>query len=390
MIDRDELLEQLTVDDIISIMSELGAYHKPPESDGSIRFSNICHGDYDAYKLYYYDNRRMFVCYNCCGTIGTIFDLVMTVQDVKFPEAFRYVCKFKGISTDYKKPRGLVRKKETNKDLDFLKIHKFKKEPFNLIHLPPCSKSVLGVYNDFMPESWYQEGISPIIAETFNIKVSFTDRQGVIPHYDIFGELVGIRCRNFNEVLVQKKMKYMPARIQGRTYKYPMMYNLYGIYQNQDNIRRFKRVIIFESEKSVLLYGSIYGQENNIAVALCGMSFHQYQFNLLKSLGVEEIIMCLDKQYQLDEMESDPQKTKYKVWKQYNNYIKTIIKDANMVMNYCRFSFIADWGELIEYKDSPIDKGRNIWEEFYTNRYTVLDTEELEESLERDEDGKII
>ena len=50
-------------------------------------------------------------------------------------------------------------------------------------------------------------------------------------------------------------------------------------------------------EKSCLLYASYFGIENDLSVAVCGSSFIQYQAWLLINLGVEEIIICLDKQF---------------------------------------------------------------------------------------------
>ena len=42
----------------------------------------------------------------------------------------------------------------------------------------------------------------------------------------------------------------------------------------------------------------MFGQENNIAVGICGSTFTQYQAWLLINIGVQEIIVGLDKQYQ--------------------------------------------------------------------------------------------
>jgi len=378
-LDREQLIDLLTTEDIIAIMQDLGSDYKQ-DSQGNLQFITICHGG-NNYKLYYYPKSKLFQCYSCCGTMS-IFDVIMSVNsDGDFFRAFKYVCDFKNISLNKKQLKGLQKHKIENMDLLFLKKYIHKHNNTQII-LPKYNPYILNVFDNFMPLSWYQEGVNDETTNQFNILFYISQNKGIIPHYDINGNLVGIRSRNFFQLELDKKKKYMPITIQGLTYKYPMGFNLYGLYQNQNNIKKFKRIIIFESEKSVWIYNSYYGNENNITVATCGMNLTLYQFNLIKLLGVEEIILAYDKQYQIDYLnDEDNIDYRSKEWKEYEGYIKTIIKIANMSMSYYNISVIACWDNRLEYKDAPVDRGKNVFEELYKDRHMVEDVQKLKEMI---------
>jgi hypothetical protein len=366
----------LTTEDVIEIMKDLGSDTYKKDNQGNLYFLNICHGG-DGYKLHYFVESKMLMCYTCCGTLS-LYDVIMSCKSIDFKDAYKYLCEFKNISLHKKMKIGLQKRVEENKDLDFLKIHLYRKEK-QMIKLPAYNKHILNIFDNYMPLSWYKEGIDEDIARYFGIRYYMSQNKAIIPHYDIDGNLVGLRARNFFQHEIESGKKYIPITIQGLTYRYPMNFNLYGIYQNKDNIKRFKKAIIFESEKSVLLYGSYYGQENNITVATSGMSLSLYQRDLLLSLGVEEIVIAYDKQYQLELIESEDNTAK--AWKEYEGYIKRLIKIVNMFIDYCNVSIIACWDDRLEYKAAPIDHGKETFESLYRERYYVSDIDELKEMI---------
>lgn len=379
--DRDELMELVTTEDVVDILKEFGSDDpiQDKNNDNTLRFSTVCHGG-DSHKLYYYKDSKFFKCYTSCGSMS-LFDLIMSTNSVDYNEAFKYLCKYKNITDFSKKKKGLQKKESNNKDLDFLRLHLYKKDK-SMIKLPSYNKYILNMFDDYMPMSWYKEGIKEEIADIFQIKFYMNQFKCIIPHPDINGNLVGIRGRSFLQHQVDSGKKYMPVTIQNLTYRYPIAFNLYGIFQNQDNIRKIKRAILFESEKAVMLYGSYFGQENNIALALCGMSFSLYQRDLLLLLGVEEVVICLDKQYQVELIDDENIDKNSKAWKEYENYIKGLIKISEMLMPYCNVSIIVCWNNRIGYKDSPIDYGKEIFEQLYRERHYVDDLEELRQMIE--------
>ena len=217
-------------------------------------------------------------------------------------------------------------------------------------------------------------------------------QQIIIPHRDIFERLVGIRCRNYNSELVENGKKYMPVYVGDKCCSYPMEFNLYGLWKTKDNIIKQKRVILFESEKSVLKYASIYDNDENISVAMCSMNFSHVQKDILLLIGVQEINICYDKQYELDKLEYFKNKNnkdlteeerieKKKKINEYNSYFKKLLKIYRLVGNYMQMYVIADFDDRLDYKDAPIDRGKEIYEELFKERKLIYDESILEDML---------
>ena len=118
----------------------------------------------------------------------------------------------------------------------------------------------------------------------------------VIPHYDENGFLIGIRERTLikeNEIYG----KYRPTYLNKQMYNHPLGFSLYNLNNSKNNIKILKKAIVFEGEKSPLLYESYFGRENDISVACCGSNLSSYQLKLLLDLGIEEVIIAFDKQF---------------------------------------------------------------------------------------------
>ena len=102
----------------------------------------------------------------------------------------------------------------------------------------------------------------------------------VIPHYDINGNLIGIRERTLikeNEIFG----KYRPAYINGKMYNHPLGFNLYNLNNSKKAISIFQKAIVFEGEKSCLKYASYFGNDYDISVACCGSNLINYQVQFL-------------------------------------------------------------------------------------------------------------
>jgi hypothetical protein len=120
-----------------------------------------------------------------------------------------------------------------------------------------------------------------------------------------------------------------------------------------------KKAFVFEGEKSCLLFRSYFGEENDLSVACCGSSFINYQAWLLINQGAEEIIICLDKQFKAIG----------------DNEFEKLVKNLKNIHKkygaYTNISYCFDKGELLGYKDSPIDKGKDIFLELYKRRVNL-------------------
>ena len=139
-------------------------------------------------------------------------------------------------------------------------------------------------------------------------------------------------------------------------YNHPLRFNLYNLNNSKNNIKQIKKAIIWEGEKSCLLYASYFGKENDITVACCGSSLSDYQVQLLLSLGVEEIIIGFDKQFQ------EPGD---KEWIKWTKKLKDLYIKYN---KYCQISFLFDNKKLLGYKESPIDEGPEVFMQLFKER----------------------
>ena len=121
--------------------------------------------------------------------------------------------------------------------------------------------------------------------------------------------------------------------------------NLYGLNLSKNNIKTMGKAIVFESEKSVLMYASYFGWDNNISVACCGSSLSARQIQLLKDAGAKEIIIAFDRQFQ--EIGD----------KEFKNLTRNLTRINDKYKNDVNISFIFDMNMITGYKASPIDEG---------------------------------
>ena len=215
-------------------------------------------------------------------------------------------------------------------------------------------KELINFFEDYIYRGWLDEGISIKSMEKYYIRYSVSREQVIIPHFDIDGNLIGIRGRNLNDFALLNG-KYMPVKIEGKFYSHPLSYNLYGLNFTKESIARKKIVFIFEGEKSTLLSDSWY-DENSVAVSTCGNKLNKFQVNLLMKLGVREAIICYDRM----------NKDRYD-----DSYFNKLYSLCKKYSNYMNFSFIYDRNCILEYKAAPVDSGKETFEKLLQQRVVV-------------------
>ena len=135
--------------------------------------------------------------------------------------------------------------------------------------------------------------------------------------------------------------------------------NLYNLNNSQNAISILGKVIVFEGEKSCLLYKSYFGIKNDISVACCGSNLSIYQVHLLLEAGAKEIVIAFDRQFQ-DIGDKEFQHLKLNLLK-----IRTKYK------NYATISFIFDKNKILRYKASPIDEGKDKFLTLFNERIVL-------------------
>lgn len=247
------------------------------------------------------------------------------------------------------------------KDWDYLNNYKRIQEidvsNNNLIQLKEYDKIILSRFNyDVKITPWLNEGITQEVINYAKIGYYPGGDQITIPHYDKDYRFIGLRGRTLCAQEGEMYGKYRPIKVNQELYNHPLGLNLYGLNWAKDGITSLKKVIVYESEKSVLKAMSYFGISNNISVACCGSSLSSYQINLLLSFGVKEIVIAFDKQYeQLGTTES-------KQW------IKKLTSFHEKYKNDVLISFMFDKGEVLGYKSSPIDEGPEKFQQLFKER----------------------
>lgn len=366
MLDKDKIKESLATDDITLIMTELGSAAPKQDRDGNPIYTTVCHGGSEnSHKLYYYKDSYHFHCYTNCGGGKDIYQIVLeskAVQgfDFTFPDAVKWVAKKTGkqifSSVDLDKTSDKI------DDWNWIQ-HVTKKKPVMDKELPVHSEHVLDVFMSYR-NNWVEENIDVDTAKKFEVGFYFTEQQITIPHRDSEGRLIGIRSRNTDE-RADRGMKYIPTTVSGKLYNHLTMYNCYGMHISKEAIKRHKRVYIFEGEKSCMK-SEFYYKNDNFSIAVSGSNVSDWQVKKILSLGVEDVILAFDKFREQKERESDEVYERF-----YNDYKKKLARIGHKFAPYTRFHVLWDEEDLIRPKDSPIDRGKEVFELMTENKIEI-------------------
>ena len=206
---------------------------------------------------------------------------------------------------------------------------------------------------------WLNEGICQDALNQAMIGFYPGGDQITIPHFDADGRFIGLRGRTLCKEEGELYGKYRPVKIGKQWYNHPLGMNLYNFNNSRDNIKLAKKAIVFEGEKSCLLYQSYFGLENDISVACCGSSLSSFQVQQLIDAGAEEIIIAFDRQFK--EVGDE----------EFKHLKRNLLKLRNKYKNYANISFIFDKKMVTGYKSSPIDHGPKIFMELFKERIVL-------------------
>jgi hypothetical protein len=364
--DKQEIRNSLTIDDIYNLLTEWGG--SPEVTSFGLISSTICHNEAGAgsRKLYYYTNSDLFYCYSGCEEPSfDIFQLVEKIAAIQWHKEFdlnaavRWIANRLGINGTFAEEED----KEVLEDWKYLdnysRIQDIEIKVMDAA-LKEYNSDILSRFNyDVLIDDWLREGISLEVMKANQIGYYAGGNQITIPHYDKDGRLVGIRGRSLSVEDAERFGKYRPLKVLGQWYNHPLGLNLYGFDKSKENIGIIKKAIVFESEKSHLLYSSYFGLDNNISVACCGSSLSNYQVQLLIEAGAEEIIIAFDRQWQ-EEWDDEYKKLTAKLLKIREKYKQDVL-----------ISFMFDKDRLTRYKDSPIDDGPEVFLKLFKERIVL-------------------
>lgn len=360
--DKSEIRNSLTTDNIFDLLQEWGG--DPEYANFGILCATICHNmpGEGSKKLYYYDNSGLFRCYTGCDSYFDIFEMVIKIMKIQHDKDFDLNDAVRWIAQKF----GLSGREEDDPEDEDLEDWKYLANYSRIqdielktqeITLKEYDSNILERFNyNITIDPWLSEGISQCAMDQARIGFYPGGDQITIPHFDVDGRFIGLRGRTLCADEGERYGKYRPMRVNKILYNHPLGMNLYNFNHSKDNIKIMKKAIVFEGEKSTLLYKSYFGLENDISVACCGSSISAYQIQLLIDAGVEEIVIAFDRQFQeIGDVE-------------FQHLKNNLVKLRNKYKNFMNISFIFDKNMITGYKASPIDEGKDKFLQLFKER----------------------
>jgi hypothetical protein len=370
--DAQFLKSKLTDKNIIQIINSLGGEIREDNEEYMI-FTSITY-DIDANnhkaKLYCYKSNYMFVEYHISMDTFDIFELIKERQKLlgnkyNFIDCMKFVCNIIGL--DYKSNT-----QQTINTNDFINsnLKRFTSKS-NKIEMQIFNDVILNKFEDVYHQSWVDDGISIETMKKYNIKYYDFGNQIIIPCYNQYNQLIGIRARNLDPNAGAKYIPYKDLDWRNGNngwYKFNVGSTFYGLNYNVQAIQKTKKVIICESEKAVLQGDTFFGN-NNIILGMYGSAMTRTKRDILLEIGVDEVIIAIDFDY---EEESYSNQEEYEPLTDWEIYEKKVYKIADMFKGWCKVSVIIDY-EPKHKKDCVTDYGKKEFIKLYKDRLKIYE-----------------
>ena len=323
--------EQITqINNSISIVEYASQYLELRQGVGrrSNEYWTPCcfHGGDINPSLSFNSEKNVYKCMGC-DSKGYLINFIMQYHKLSFPKAVEHVLQLVDID---------IEEKEPSKIMDFLYKSNIKKDPrdnLNRIYLP---ENIMNQYTNKPIKEWLTEGMSQEILDKYEVRYDEKSNAIVFPIKDVEHKILAIKARtlyqNYQDLGIAKYIYYNSIGTNDF---------LFGLNQNMKNIKLKNEVIVVEAEKGVMILDS-FGFDNVVSISTKIMT--QKQVELLLSLKCN-IIFAFDKDVAEKEL--------YK-----------IITPFSLFTNV---QYVYDKDNLLKSKDSPYDKGIEIWQNLFNN-----------------------
>ena len=266
------------------------------------------------------------------GIGGNVFTFVKIYYKYSVCEAIDFLKKYIGFDGEVHAPRekmvATMICKQFMKPKSTQKISKVSVLPDNYMERYELKDEKLAY--------WRAEGISQESLNRFQVYYdSFSDRL-VYPIRNIDGKIVNVGGRTLDPQWKEKNLrKYCYFHSWGT------MDTIYGLAENIEFIKARKEIILFEGCKSVLL-ADTWGIKNTGAILTSHLNPNQMK--ILAKLGCR-VMFALDKDVDIK-------------------------KDHNIarLKQYVNVEYICDKSNLLDEKDSPVDKELEVFKRLYKQR----------------------
>lgn len=200
------------------------------------------------------------------------------------------------------------------------------------------SKTCMEKYqkDDSKLEKWQSEGISRASLDKFQVFYDPFSNRLVYPIRNVNGDIVNIGGRTLDPQYKEKKLRKYTY-----FYSWGTIETIYGLYENREAIKNKREIILFEGCKSVLL-ADTWGIHNTGAILTSHLS--KNQMKILARLGCT-VVFALDKDVNIRED-----------------------KHIAKLKQYVNVYYIYDFQNLLDAKDAPVDKGKEVFQKLYDEK----------------------
>jgi DNA primase len=281
--------------------------------------------------------RNSFFCFSC-GRGGGIIQYLHYYESLTYDEAIEKASKLANIDlkTMCQSQTVIINKK----------IKKEKQGNANNIKHEILNKDDFNKYRQGDIQEWLDEGIKQEEIDLFEIRIDDRSNRIIYPVYDTDNNFINIKGRtkfsDYKKMGIAKYINYFPVGV---------MDYFQGLNITLPFIKETKEVKVFESIKSVM---KLFGNGIKDSASAEKHTLTNEQIIYLIKLGVD-VVLCYDSDVSYKE--------------------KEVVRNLNMLKRFTNVYIIEDKKGLLggaEGKNSPIDKGIDIWNELYANKKKIL------------------
>lgn len=276
-------------------------------------------------------SKHTYYCFGCHAG-GTVINFIQHIENVSYFEALKMLSDEFGI-----KPFN----KKKSKTYEILKKANRSSKLLDIKH-PILNEDILNKYSKEPIKEWISEGISQKIMNRYQVMYDKSGDRIVYPVYDINGDLINIKgrtlCDDHKILGIPKYMNY---------YKIGDMDYFQGLNLKKKLIQESGEMIIFEGLKSCMKADG-YQYYNSVSSETSVLN--SYQIRLILKMKCNVVVAY----------DNDVDYT-----------IPKIKKSLDILAQYTNVFVIQDVDHILgDAKDklSPVDKGKEVWEELYKNK----------------------
>lgn len=332
-------------DKIEFLLEELECWDIRAEQRGKLYTAGLPDGD-NSRSVQIKNNESLSSSIRSKGVSGSIYDIISYIKfgadtkekyDACLHKSKFWICEtlgyFEFVDDFYRQTSDNVDKGKPNYTAWLKKINKSenKKELVNELKQIDIDK----VYGNVPYFKWYQEGLSVRTQRLFQVGVDVQSERITFPIHNKDGEVIGVKGRYFGKNKeIEDKYKYLYLVPCNKSLE------LFNFHRALPHIMERKEVIIVEGGKTAMFLTQ-WNYPNSVGIE--GDSLSDVQVKLLKGLGIGiKYIFALDKDKNAE-------------------YVKKEVVKLTGRMKYG----IIDTSSLLQGKDSPTDRGKEVWDKLY-------------------------